>query len=114
MPVPGGPPGRLRLALGYAIETIESVGEFADEENQGGGLAIGLSAALLPFFQGAFIDAQLAGKDGAGAAQAPARVANQLRVNRGQRRRLDFIGAQCQAALAVTLHGGHAFDQFVE
>jgi hypothetical protein len=35
------------LALGCAIETIESVGEFADEQNQSGGLGIGFGAALL-------------------------------------------------------------------
>jgi hypothetical protein len=71
------------LALGYAIEAIQRVWEFADEEDEGGGLGIGFGAALLPFFEGAFIDAQLAGEDGARAAQAAARVANELGVHFG-------------------------------
>jgi hypothetical protein len=107
----------LKLALGYAIETIEGVGEFADEHNQSGRLGIGFGAALLPFFHGALVDAQLADEDGAGpflrqgeATQATADGANQFRVNRGQRRRLNFVGAQCQAAMAVTIDRGHAFD----
>ena len=71
------------LVSGYAIEAIEGVGEFADEEDEGGGLGIGFGAALLPFFEGAFVDAEFAGEDGAGAAEAAAGVANELGVHFG-------------------------------
>ena len=59
----GGMPGRLKVAAGDAIE---SLGESAEEKDEGGGLGIGFGADLLAFFEGAFVDALFTGEDSAG------------------------------------------------
>lgn len=106
--------GAFNLGIGETIEALEGIRICAHEEHQSRGLWVWLGAALLPFFQRAFVDAQLAGEDGAGASQPSARVANQLGVNLWQRGRLHSVSAQRELAFAVALHRRDALDQFVE
>jgi hypothetical protein len=53
----------------YLIKALERIGKFADQQYQGGGLRVGFGSALFPFLESSFVDPQLAGEDGTGAAQ---------------------------------------------
>jgi len=49
--------GAAGLAGGEAVQAFESIGIFANQEDQGGGLRIGPGTSLFPFFEGPFVDA---------------------------------------------------------
>jgi len=83
-----------RLAFRHPFQSFERVRVFANEQHQCGGLRIGFSTALFPFLQGSFVDPQLARKDRSREAQFLARVPDQLRINLGERRWINFVAAQ--------------------
>src|SRR5438094_8913802 len=67
---------------------------------------VGFGAALFPFLQGSFVDPQLARKNRSRAAQLLARVPDQIRINLGERRWINFVAAQSELAFAMGLHRG--------
>ena len=83
-----------RLAFRHPFQSFERVRVFANEQHQCGGLRIGFSAALFPFLQSSFVDPQLARKNRSRTMQPLARVADQLRINLGERRWINFVAAQ--------------------
>src|SRR6266478_1737851 len=103
-----------RLAFRHPFQSFERVRVFANEQHQCGGLRIGFSAALFPFLQSSFVDPQLARKNRSRTMQPLARVADQLRINLGARRWINFVAAQSELAFAMALHRSYAFHQLAK
>jgi hypothetical protein len=69
---------------------------------------------LFPLFESAFVDAELAGEDGAGAAHAFAGFADEFGVDCGQRLGFDGVVTKSDFAFAMQAHRFDAFDEFLE
>lgn len=100
--------------LGQLLQALECVRVAGCEQQQGGGLGVGLGASLLPFFEGAFVGEEFAGEDAAGTVEAGAYLLDHFRLDLGEGARLDFVTSQRDFAGAMRLHGRYAVRQFVE
>ncbi len=114
-------PQSLQLLQGWSFspgrqlfEALQGVRVAPHKKDHGGGLRIRFGAALLPLFEGSFVDPQLACEHGSRPAQFFSRVPNQFRVHLRKRLWSYRVAAQREFAFAVPFHGSDAFDQLTK
>ena len=104
----------LLLSGGQLCQAFQCIRELTGEEDEGGGLLVGLGSALLPFFESAFVHAELTRKDPSRDIELGAGLSYEGGIDLRQSKGLGLKRPECDLPLPVRLHGGYPFHHFTE